>query len=68
MPILRKTVGWTGSEREGFEGTLGWLGVFTKRESYLGVIMDSKELVKFEKLLDTIIIVLILGLVLFLCI
>ena len=30
--------------------------------------MDSKELVKFEKLLDTIIIVLILGLVLFLCI
>ena len=33
-----------------------------------GLIMDSKELVKFEKLLDTIIIVLILVLVLFLCI
>jgi hypothetical protein len=30
--------------------------------------MDSKELVKFEKLLDIIIIVLILGLVFFLCI
>jgi len=30
--------------------------------------MDSKELVKFEKLLDIIIMVLILGLVLFLCI